>query len=112
MVGMGLKAAALLLGMTSMHALNVHQGPVKVLRVGHNRVELPVRSPYAHPAKLEQIEAAALKATGGGQIQAVTPSVWVGKPVWMCTVAEGRNVWHVMVDQTSLKAVSKIRVPE
>lgn len=111
MLGMALKAAALVLGLTSMHATSVHEGPVKVLRVGHNRVELPVKSPYGTPAKLSQIESAALGATGGGQIEAVTPSVWVGKPVWMCTVSEGHNVFHVMVDQTTLKAISKIRVP-
>lgn len=109
---MGAKGAMLLLGLTSMHAVGAHSGAVKVLRVGHNQVMLPVKSAETPRAVMAQVEAAAIQATGGGQVQAIRASVWTGRPVWMCTVKSGTNVWHVMVDRTTYQTVSKIRVSE
>lgn len=90
---------------------HTYPGPIRVLKIGHSRVVLPMKSAMTHAKGLMAIERAALQATGGGQVESVAPSVWVGKPVWMCTISQGRNVWHVMVSQTTLRPVSKIIVP-
>jgi hypothetical protein len=112
MAAIGVKGLVVLVGMASMHMMTTqttqrtHTSPIKILRIGHNDIKLPMKS-----ARLDLVERSALSATGGGTVEAVTPSVWVGKPVWMCTVSRGRTVWHVMVNQTTLRPISKIMVP-
>ncbi len=110
LIGLSLKGVAMVLGLASMHSVGVHQGPIKVLRVGHNQVVVPMRLQRSQPEDLPDIERAALQATGGGRVEAVSSSLWVGKPAWMCTVADGSQVFHVMVDQITLKPISKIIV--
>lgn len=113
MWSLGIKLAALALPMammTSVPGMRHLKAPMRVLRMGRQHINLPFRS-AAHVRGLAAIERAALQATGGGQIDSVRPSVWVGKPVWMCTVSQGRTVWHVMVNQTTLRPISKIVVP-
>ncbi len=106
MTATGVKGLVVLVGMASMHMMATHTSPVKVLRIGHNDIRLPMKA-----ERMDLVERSALSATGGGTVEAVTPSLWVGEPVWMCTVARGRTVWHVMVNQTTLRPISKIVVP-
>lgn len=99
-----------MLTLTLSRATSVHQGPERV--VDHNQVNLPLRESVSLSQEARTgIEKAALEATHGGTVQSVRESVWVGKPVWMCTVSRAGQVWHVMVDQTDLRAISKIAVP-
>lgn len=100
------KGLVLMVAVTSLstvrHAL---RAPLRVLHIGHNVVHLPLRE---RPAGWFAIERSAIGATGGGQIESIRPGLWVGKPVWMCTVSQGRTVWHVMVNQVTLQPISKI----
>lgn len=111
MIGVAAKVVVLLVGLANLHAAGAHHGSVKVLRVGRNHVELPMKVMAPATGQVSAIESAALSATQGGQIESIRASVWVGKPVWMCTVKQGINLYHVMVDQTTLRPVSKIVVP-
>lgn len=111
MMGVAVKGVVLLMGLANMHAVSAHHGPVKVLRVGRNQVELPMKGMAPATSEVSAIESAALSATQGGQIESIRASVWVGQPVWMCTVKQGINLYHVMVDQTTLRPISKIVVP-
>ncbi len=90
---------------------HTHPHPVRVLNLGHNRVVLPMKSATEHSKDLAAIKRLALIPTGGGQVESVRPSVWVGKPVWMCTIDQGHSVWHVMISQTTLQPISKMMVP-
>lgn len=110
MWAIGVRAAAVLMGMASMHIVGPHWGPIRALGSGKNQVILPMRGSLVS-AGTGLIEREALRAAGGGRIESVKPSLWVGKPVWMCTVAQGRTVWHVMINQTTLRPISKIIVP-
>lgn len=102
------KGVALVIGVMSFAAMRqVMKAPSTVLHGVSHMVHLPFQE--AGPG-WAAIERAALKATRGGQIQSIRPSLWTGKPVWMCTVSQGRTVWHVMVSRASLHALSKIVV--
>jgi len=110
-MGVGLRTVGLLFGVLTMHAVSMHQSSIRVLRVGRNQVVLPMRQVRGRGPNLATIERSALEATRGGQVEDVVRSVWAGQPVWMCIVSEGRSVWHVMIDQTTLRPISKIVVP-
>lgn len=102
-------AGFMVLGVLSIPVAGHHaKGPLRVLRMDSREIRLPFR---VERAGIPAIERSALAATGGGQVESIRPSVWIGKPVWMCTVAQGRNMWHVMISQHTLRPVSKIVVP-
>lgn len=108
----GWQAAGVLIGVLSMQGMVGHPSALRLFHVGHNQVILPMRDGRQGMVQTAAIESAALQATQGGEIRGITGSVWIGKPVWMCTVSRGRSVWHVMVDKTNLAVVAKIVVPQ
>lgn len=104
-----LATAMVLSGLAAHGGVQHRQGPLRVLRMGTKEIRLPFRTAPSGQG-LGSIERAALGATRGGQIESIRPSVWIGKPVWMCTISRGKSVWHVMVSQSTLRPISKIVV--
>lgn len=81
------------------------RAPLRILHLGHRLVNLPfTRGPVGWSA----IERAALKATEGGQVVAIRPSVFRGQAAWMCTISRGGRVWHVMVNRLTGQALAKM----
>lgn len=88
-----------------------HVQPAVVVRLGHNRIDLPFRAgPTPLTTDITEAEQVAQNAVGGGMVEGVTASVWAGKPVWLVTVRHLGQDWHVMVNPVSYRTESQMPV--